>query len=73
MNILLGIIGLVGVAIGSYLIGQSSVKNDGLFIIDDSGEETTKWIIDIRVDPLTLSNKKIVRFKVKKITKDGDV
>ena len=73
MYILLGIIGLVAIAIGSFIVGRSSVKTDGMFIVDDTNDETTKWILDVSVDPATIPNRKIIRLKVKKISDEGDV
>lgn len=56
-----------------FLIGRITVKKyDGMFIINDSNMETTKWILDVKTDPIEISNKKEVKLKVHKMT-EGDV
>lgn len=72
MNILLHVlIGIVTLFVG-FFIGRKTVKIDGLFIVNDSDYEKTRWIIDVRVDPKTIPNKKEVRLKVVKMD-EGDV
>lgn len=69
LYILIGI--LVAFCVG-VLIGRSTVKIDGAFIVDDSDENTTRWILDVKIDPKTIPNKKQVRLKVLKMDQ-GDV
>lgn len=54
------------------LIGRVCSRFDGLFLVDDSDEETTRWTLDVRIDPKTIPNKKEIRLQVKKMT-EGDV
>lgn len=46
---------------------------DGLFILDDSDPNTTRWILDMRMDPDEIKNKKEIRLKVCKMDEQGDV
>lgn len=71
MNIVLCIlIGVVGVFTG-FFIGRKGTM-DGMFIVDDTNDETTRWILDVKIDPNTIPNKKEIRLKVQKLT-EGDV
>ena len=66
MDILLYmLVPLCALCIG-FFIGRKTVKVDGMFIVDDTNDETTRWILDVKVDPETIPNKKEVRFKVQK-------
>lgn len=44
-------------------------KYDGLFIVDDSNDQKTQWILDLKVDPDTIPNQKEIRLKVEKMDK----
>lgn len=44
----------------------------GLFIIDDSDHNTTRWILDVKMDPEEIKNMKEIRLKVCKMD-EGDV
>lgn len=57
---------LIGFAIGMF-VGRKSAKVDGLFIIDDSDTETTRWILDVREKPEKIAEKKEIRLQVKKV------
>lgn len=46
---------------------------DGLFILDDSDPKTTRWILDVKMDPDEIKNKKEIRLKVCKMDEQGDV
>lgn len=71
MGILLHIlVALVTFCVGVF-VGRTTIKVDGMFVIDDSDDETTRWILDIKVDPKTIPNKKEVRLKVRKMTEGG--
>lgn len=67
MNI---IIGCLLLSFGSLLIGigigRICRKSDGLFIIDDSDDQKTQWILDVTIDPDKISSKKEIRLRVKK-------
>lgn len=53
-------------------VGRKTVKSDGMFLVDDSDDETTRWILDVTVDPNSIPNRKEIHLKVKKMT-EGDV
>lgn len=72
MDILLYILVALGALCVGVFIGRTTIKVDGMFIVDDSDDETTRWILDVKVDPKTIPNKKEVRLKVRKMT-EGDV
>lgn len=66
MNYIFIIFGcLLGIIIGILI---KKKRYDGLFIIDDSDDEITKWVIDIKYNPEILYNKKEIRLKVKKMS-----
>lgn len=44
----------------------------GLFILDDSDPNTTRWILDVKMDPEEIKNMKEIRLKVCKMD-EGDV
>lgn len=72
MDILLYIlVAIIALCVGVF-IGRKTAKVDGMFIVDDSDDETTRWILDVKIDPKTIPNKKEVRLKVRKMT-EGDV
>lgn len=72
MGILLCILVAIGALCVGVFIGRKTVKVDGMFIVDDSDDKTTRWILDVAVDPKNIPNKKDVRLKVRKMT-EGDV
>ena len=59
---------VIGLLIG-YIFGNGSNRSDGLLIIDDCGEETTKWTLDVKTDPNKIPNKKEIRLRVFKMDK----
>lgn len=64
-SIILGIIWTVVGGLIGYLIGNSSkVKDAGIFLIDDTDSEKTKWTLDVHMDPDDIPKKKHLRFKV---------
>lgn len=72
MDILLCILVAISTLCVGVFIGRKTVKVDGMFIVDDSDDKTTRWVLDVKVDPKTIPNKKEVRLKVRKMT-EGDV
>lgn len=68
MGTLLYILGVICAFIVGILIGKK-VRNtiDGLFIVNDSDDKRTKWILDINIDPNTIPNKKEIHLKVQKM------
>lgn len=40
-------------------------KYDGLFLVDDSDDKTVQWILDVKIDPMTIPSKKSIHLKVK--------
>lgn len=72
MNVLLLILIAIGILLIGIVIGRKTMKSDGMFIVDDSGEETTKWILDVTIDPASIPSRKEIHLKVRKIT-EGDV
>ena len=72
MGILLYILVAIAALCVGVFIGRKTVKVDGMFIVDDSDDKTTRWILDVTVDPKNIPNKKDVRLKVRKMT-EGDV
>lgn len=44
----------------------------GLFILDESDPNTTRWILDVKMDPEEIKNMKEIRLKVCKMD-EGDV
>lgn len=72
MSILLYILVGVGALCVGVFIGRITTNVDGMFIVDDTDNETTRWILDVKIDPKTIPNKKEVRLKVQKMN-EGDV
>lgn len=72
MNILIYLLTAIGFLCIGIFFGRISVKFDGLFIVDDSYEETTRWILDVKIDPKRIPDKKEIRLKVRKMM-EGDV
>lgn len=66
------IIAFIGGAIIGFLIGRKRSKFDGIFIVDDADYETTRWTLDMKIDPKTIPNRKEIRLKVGKMF-EGDV
>ncbi len=66
------IIAVIGGLFVGFLIGRASKKFDGIFVVDDSDYETTRWTLDMKTDPESIPNKKEIRLKVKKMI-EGDV
>lgn len=65
------ILAIVGFIIG-YMLGRiSRVRPDGLFILDDSDPDTTRWILDVKTDPDEIKNKKEIHLKVCKMDEEG--
>lgn len=56
------------VFIFGFVIGRASkryTKSNGLFIINDSSDKVTKWILDVKCDPNDISKMKQIVFDVK--------
>lgn len=62
---------LIGFVVG-LAAGRSLTKIDGLFIVNDGDPNTTRWIIDMHIDPDKIPKKKTVHLKVCQ-AKEGDV
>lgn len=72
MDVLLLVLTAIGALLVGVVIGRKTVKSDGMFIVDDSGDETTKWILDVTIDPDSIPSRKEIHLKVRKMT-EGDV
>lgn len=59
------VIGILSFITG-FIIGKFAT-HDGLFLVDDSEFGTTRWTLDVNFDPETITNKKWIRLKVKKM------
>lgn len=70
-NLIIFILAFIIGGIVGYFIGKVK-KSDGMFIVDDNDYEKTRWILDVKIDPKTIPNKKEIRLKVHKIN-EGDV
>lgn len=67
MDLLLYILILfIGLLIGIF-IGRKSMRCDGLFLVDDTDDNTVQWILDVKIDPMTIPNHKEIHLKVKKM------
>lgn len=64
---------ILGFILGYSIYLLSHRKPDGLFILDDSDPNTTRWILDVKMDPDEIKNKKEIRLKVCKMDEQGDV
>lgn len=65
---------LIGMIVGYALAHILTLrKRDGLFILDDSDPNTTRWILDVKIDPDEIKNKKEIRLKVCKMDDQEDV
>lgn len=70
MNIaMLVLIGAFLFGVG-FIIGRIGRKTDGMFIVDDNDEKTTRWILDVKIDPETIPNRKEIRLKVRKMSEE---
>lgn len=67
--IILVLIGSLLFGIG-YVVGRIGRKTDGMFIVDENDTETTRWILDVKIDPQTISNRKEIRLKVRKMSEE---
>ena len=56
----------LGCVIGfiAHLIMSTRRKYDGMFVVDDSDEETTRWTLQYDGDPTEIPKKKFVLFRV---------
>lgn len=54
---------LLGMIFGFFL-GHFTEKTDGIIVVDDREEGKTKWLLDVRSDPLDIPKKKCIRLKV---------
>lgn len=69
---------VIGLIVG-FLIGyaicfcKNKKAEDGFFIVNDSDPEITRWIIDVKMDPYEIKNKKEIHLKVRKMDEQGDV
>lgn len=65
MNILIAITFLLSGLIIGYITGKSSkVKDAGIFLVDDTDSEKTRWTLDVHMNPDDIPKKKHLRFKV---------
>lgn len=65
MNILIAITFLLSGLIIGYIAGKSSkVKDAGIFLVDDTDSEKTRWTLDVHMNPDDIPKKKHLRFKV---------
>lgn len=67
MIILLCVLIGIGMFCIGLFVGRKTTKIDGMFLINDSDDENTRWILDVKIDPETIPNKKEIRLKVRKI------
>lgn len=67
MNLLLIILTTIGALLVGIYIGRRSMRCDGLFLVDDSDDQKTKWILDVKIDPETIPTKKSIHLKVMKM------
>lgn len=60
------VIGLMALCyIVGYVVGRASQnKNAGIFLVDDSDDEKTRWTLDVHMDPDDIPKKKYLRFRV---------
>lgn len=65
MDLLLYILIGFGACLIGVFIGKKSMGCDGLFLVDDSDNETTRWILDVKIDPMAIPSKKSIHLKVK--------
>lgn len=72
MDVLLLVLIAIGALLVGVVIGRKTVKSDGMFIVDDSDDETTKWILDVAIDPASIPSRKEIHLRVRKMT-EGDV
>ena len=70
MGILLFILTAIGAMLVGVVIGRKSMRCDGLFLVDDSDNETTRWILNVKIDPKTIPSKKSIHLKVKMMDKN---
>ncbi len=66
MDLVLFFTGIAIFFIG-FFAGRGFTKVEGLFIIDDSDEETQRWTLDAKIPPEEISKRKKITFKVKKV------
>jgi hypothetical protein len=59
---------ILGLILGSgcyILLSRVFARVDGAFIVDDSEDsETTRWTLEVKGDPYSIKDKKMVHFKV---------
>lgn len=67
-NLMIFILTFIIGGIVGYFIGKVK-KSDGMFIVDDNDYDKTRWILDVKIDPKTIPNKKEIRLKVRKMDK----
>lgn len=63
-----GIFFILGLVFGSgvfLLLSYVFTGFDGTFIIDDSDPTTTRWTLEMKIDPSEIAKKKKVKMKVK--------
>lgn len=71
--VLLFICSCVGFIFGLFIASISKGKLDGLFILDESDPSITRWILDVKMDPDKIKNKKDIRLKICMTDELGDV
>lgn len=55
---------LILVFVIGIIIGRKTMKYDGVFVVDDSDSDTTKWILNVDINPNEIPNRKSLRFAV---------
>lgn len=67
MNILWYILIAIFFLLLGLFIGRKTIRYDGLFLVDESNNEKTRWILDVKIDPNSIPSKNKIYLKVKKI------
>lgn len=70
MMLFLSVLVAIGLFVSGFILGRLTIKKDGLFIVDDSDDETIRWIIDVQYDPKIIPDKKEIRLKVVKMNEE---
>lgn len=68
MFILCGFCLIFGFSVGN--ICNLLKRPDGMFIVNDSNIEVTRWILDVNIDPTTIPNRKMIYLKVRKMNEE---
>ena len=63
ISVCIGII--IGFVIGAAFAVFVGLYYDGELIVDDSDDETTHWTLQYNKDPMNITKRKSIRFRVK--------